>query len=85
MKGTARWTSSSKNNVSLPSSPAWIEADLGRIFAEGLFADFAALWLLAHASRFGKADRPGAECALETWREKGREEGTRELLEALAS
>jgi hypothetical protein len=65
-----------RDNASL-TRPAWIEADLGRIFAEGLFADFAALWLLAHASRFGKADRPGAECALETWREKGREEGTR--------
>lgn len=65
-----------RDNASL-TRPAWIEADLGRIFAEGLFADFAALWLLIHVSRFGRPDRPPSECALETWREKGREEGTR--------
>lgn len=65
-----------RDNASL-TRPAWIEADLGRIFAEGLFADFAALWLLIHASRFGRPDRPPSECALEAWRERGREEGTR--------
>ncbi len=65
-----------RDNASL-TRPAWIEADLGRIFAEGLYADFAALWLLVHASRFGKPGRPPSECPLEAWREKGREEGTR--------
>ena len=65
-----------RDNASL-TRPAWIEADLGRIFAEGRYADFAALWLLAHQSRFGKPGQPVADCALEAWREAGREEGTR--------
>ena len=65
-----------RDNASL-TRPAWIEADLGRIFAEDLYPDFAALWLLAHESRFGRDDDPDATCALEAWREAGREEGTR--------
>ncbi|MCC7535012.1 MAG: N-6 DNA methylase [Deltaproteobacteria bacterium] len=65
-----------RDNASL-TRPAWIEADLGRIFTEERFADFAALWLLAHESRFGKADRPATECPLEVWREAGRQQGTR--------
>ncbi len=65
-----------RDNASL-TRPAWIEADLGRMFAEERYADFAALWLLAHESRFGSADQPVTECALETWRTAGREEGTR--------
>ena len=60
--------------------PAWVEADLGRIFAEQRYADFAALWLLAHESRFGAADRPVADCPLEAWRAAGREEGTKARL-----
>jgi hypothetical protein len=65
-----------RDNASL-TRPAWIEADLVRIFTEERYADFAALWLLAHETRFGRTDRPAADCALETWREAGREEGTR--------
>jgi hypothetical protein len=65
-----------RDNASL-TRPAWIEADLARIFTEERYADFAALWLLAHETRFGRAGQPPAECALETWREAGREEGTR--------
>lgn len=65
-----------RDNASL-TRPAWIEADLARIFAEERFADFAALWLLAHETRFGAKDRPPQDCALETWRNAGREEGTR--------
>jgi hypothetical protein len=65
-----------RDNASL-TRPAWIEADLARIFTEERYADFAALWLLAHETRFGRADRPPTECALETWREAGRQEGTR--------
>ena len=57
--------------------PAWIGADLGRIFTEDLYPDFAALWLLAHESRFGRADDPPESCPLEVWREAGRQEGTR--------
>ena len=65
-----------RDNASL-TRPAWIEGDLGRIFTEDLYPDFAALWLLAHESRFGRADDPGETCPLEVWRQAGREEGTR--------
>ena len=65
-----------RENASL-TRPAWIEADLGRIFTEDLYPDFAALWLLAHESRFGRAGDPDAPCPLEAWREAGRQEGTR--------
>lgn len=65
-----------RDNASL-TRPAWVEADLARIFTEERFADFAALWLLAHETRFGTGDEPKRECALEMWRDAGREEGTR--------
>jgi hypothetical protein len=65
-----------RDNASL-TRPAWIEADLQRIFAEGRYADFAALWLLCHETRFGRQGQPVTECALESWRGAGREEGTR--------
>lgn len=64
-----------RDNASL-TRPAWIEADLARIFAESRFADFAALWLLVHESRFGEASQRPDECVLEVWREDGRKEGT---------
>ena len=65
-----------RDNASL-TRPAWIEADLGRMFTEELYPDFAALWLLAHESRFGRDEDPPETCPLEAWREAGREEGTR--------
>ena len=65
-----------RDNASL-TRPAWIEADLARIFTEDLYPDFAALWLLVHESRFGRAEDPPETCPLEAWREKGRVEGTR--------
>jgi hypothetical protein len=65
-----------RDNASL-TRPAWIEGDLRRIFTEELYADFTALWLLAHETRFGREGQPVTECALEAWREAGREEGTR--------
>ena len=65
-----------RDNASL-TRPAWIEADLGRIFTEDLYHDFAALWLLIHESRFGRAEDPPETCPLEVWREAGREEGIR--------
>ena len=65
-----------RDNASF-TRPAWIEADLGRIFAEDLYPDFAALWLLAHESRFGRSGDPAGTCPLEVWREAGRHEGTR--------
>lgn len=65
-----------RDNASL-TRPAWIEADLQRVFAENRYADFAALWLLCHETRFGREGQSVSECALETWRSAGREEGTR--------
>jgi hypothetical protein len=64
-----------RDNASL-TRPAWVEADLSRIFTEERYADFTALWLLAHETRFGRAEQV-SDCALESWREAGREEGTR--------
>ena len=65
-----------RDNASL-TRPAWIEADLRRIFTEERYADFAALWLLCHETRFGHEGQPVTDCALEAWRDAGREEGTR--------
>lgn len=65
-----------RDNTSM-TRPAWLETDLERIFTEKRFADFSVLWLLLHASRFGRADQPVHEAPLETWREAGREEGSR--------
>lgn len=65
-----------RDNVSL-TRPAWLEADLQAIFTGGRFSDFAALWLLLHQSRFGKAGQPPPECPLEQWRSQGRTDGTR--------
>lgn len=63
-----------RDNVSL-TRPAWIEADLERIFSEGLFPDFSVLWLLIHQSRFGNPNSAPMECSLEQWRDIGRVEG----------
>lgn len=64
-----------RDNASF-TRPAWIEADLGAILRDEMFSDFTALWLLIHASRFGAAGSPVAECALERWREAGAQAGT---------
>lgn len=56
--------------------PAYIEADLGAIFRDEMFADFTATWLLIHATRFGGESAPAADCALERWREAGLRAGT---------
>lgn len=63
-----------RDNASL-TRPAYVEADLRRIFESDAFADFAALWLLVHASRFGLAGTPPSDCALERWRDAGQKEG----------
>ena len=61
-------------NASL-TRPAYIEADLRQIFEADGFADFAALWLLVHASRFGAPGAARTDCALERWRETASKEG----------
>jgi hypothetical protein len=63
-----------RDNSSL-TRPAWIEADLRRIFEEEHYADFAVLWLLMHATSF--SEKTPAESRIEKWREQGREEGAR--------
>lgn len=63
-----------RDNASL-TRPAWIEADLERIFTEERYSDFSVLWLLIHASRFGKPDQLPQHCALESWRNTCREAG----------
>ncbi len=63
-----------RDNASL-TRPAWIEADLGAMFRDEMFADFTAFWLLAHATRFGAAGAPPSDCALEQWRESGMKQG----------
>lgn len=64
-----------RNNASL-TRPAYIEADLKRIFEGEAFADFTALWLLLHAQCFGHPGNPPFASHLEHWRETGSKEGT---------
>lgn len=63
-----------RDNPSL-TRPAYIEVDLEAIFTEELLADFTALWLLAHASRFGSLDAPPTDCPWERWRAAGQQAG----------
>ena len=63
-----------RDNASL-TRPAWIEADLGAMFRDEMFADFTAFWLLAHATRFGAEGAAASDCALEQWRDAGLKQG----------
>ena len=63
-----------RDNASL-TRPAWIEADLGAMFRDEMFADFTAFWLLAHATRFGAEGAAPSDCPLEQWREAGLKQG----------
>jgi hypothetical protein len=63
-----------RDNASL-TRPAYIEAHLRQIFDGDAFADFAALWLLLHSSRFGVAGTLPSECVLERWRAAAQNEG----------
>jgi hypothetical protein len=65
-----------RDNASM-TRPAWIEANLERIFTDRLFADFSVLWLLLHESRFGQTKTPPTDCPLERWRERARAEGVK--------
>jgi len=65
-----------RDNASL-TRPAWLEADLERLFEEGRFAEFSVLWLLLHATRFGGDNVAPSECVLERWREACRDQGIR--------
>ena len=67
-----------RDNPSL-TRPAYIEADLDLIFAEQLYPDFAALWLLAHASRLRTVNGKASNAILESWRAEAHETGERAL------
>jgi hypothetical protein len=64
-----------RDNASL-TRPAWIEADFARIMREERYADFSALWLLLHESRFGGAGDVPPDCPLEVWRSASISAGT---------
>src|SRR5690606_7742673 len=64
-----------RDNASL-TRQAWIEADLGAMFRDEMFADFTAWWLLTHASRFGAPGAPPSSAPLEQAREAGLRQGT---------
>lgn len=67
-----------RDNPSL-TRPAFIEADLERMFEEQLYADFAAFWLIFHGSRFEARDGQPSSCKMEQWRQEGHETGERAL------
>ena len=64
-----------RDNASF-TRPAYIEADLGAIFRDEMFADFTAIWLLIHATRFGAEGATAGDSSLERWREAGQRAGT---------
>jgi hypothetical protein len=63
-----------RDNASL-TRPAWIEADLERIFDDEDIASFGLLWLVIHRTRFGQTPAPAADCPLERWRDEGAKTG----------
>ncbi|CAK0767922.1 Site-specific DNA-methyltransferase (adenine-specific) [Gammaproteobacteria bacterium] len=69
-----------RDNPSL-TRPAYIEADLARIFEEERYADFVALWLLAHGTRFGNGadNHQQHPPILEHWHGQAKETGERAL------
>lgn len=60
-----------RDNPSL-TRPAFIEFDLATIFDDEAYADFAALFLTLHRSRFATNDEA---CPLELWRSEGAKAG----------
>ena len=63
-----------RDNGSL-TRPAWLEADLERLFEEENQAEFSVLWLFLHASRFGTEGQAAHDCILEQWRNGCRDQG----------
>ena len=63
-----------RDNASL-TRPAWIEVNFEKIFTEGLFPDFSAVWLILQASRFGADGTSPSDCPLERWKERSRLDG----------
>ena len=68
-----------RGNPSL-TRPAYIEADLERMFEEQIYSDFAAFWLIFHASRITPHEKgKPSQCILESWRKEAHETGERAL------
>jgi hypothetical protein len=67
-----------RDNPSL-TRPAYIEVDFERIFEEQLYPDFAAFWLMFHASRVAPHDSKPSSCVLEAWRQQAHQTGERAL------
>ncbi len=67
-----------RDNPSL-TRPAFIEVDFARMFDEELFADFAAFWLIFHASRLAPHEGSVHRSIIETWRENAHQIGERAL------
>lgn len=55
----------------------YLEFDLERIFTDGLFADFAILYRLLHASRLPATTADSATCLLEQYHQNAVEQGSR--------
>ncbi|MBX5492706.1 MAG: N-6 DNA methylase, partial [Chloroflexi bacterium] len=60
---------------------AYVEWDLAAIFAGGVYADFALLWLTLHRSRLPRAGAEPSACHLERWRERAETRGVRAFAE----
>jgi len=56
---------------------SYLEFDLDRIFADGLFADFAMLYRLLHATRLPQSAEVASSCWLERYHQDTIEQGTR--------
>lgn len=56
---------------------SYIEFDLDRIFTDGLFADFAILYRLLHASRLPVSNDTAAECIIERYHQDSLDSGAR--------
>jgi len=65
-----------RDNAAL-TRPTWVEVDLERLFAGDNHADFAALWLLLHETRFGLPDAEPADSWIERQRLAAMQDGTR--------
>ena len=56
---------------------SYLEFDLDRIFTDGLFADFAILYRLIHATRLPITNEDAAECWIERYHQDSLESGAR--------
>ena len=56
---------------------SYLEFDLDRIFTDGLFADFAILYRLIHATRLPLTNEDAAECWIERYHQDSLESGAR--------